>query len=1045
MKEREIKKTKKYPFYGYSPNLIESFLIIGFDNSFKNEKALEILDNKNLNQKPKKKEEEQNTESNVKLIPTFIPGRPIVLNNISTDFHDGVLNEEEIIKNMFPNNQTPIHISFSKTGKLEPSNQNLLFYLSADRIYEEDPGESEEKQYNSNIMFNVYGYLFWECYNVQDSKVFFPQIFVFISQYSYFKLFSYLSQNIIFRIRKNINFEVPLEIQLYNIVNFTPSPIICDLQMDLLLNYDLLNIKSHNKPEIIKILKEKKEIKKEENVERKQNEINSMTLLQLSGYPYFDIDLSFLFGYFKFESLFTIYLFSFLEFKMFFFSSSLEFINTIMYITKFLSFPIMDNSDLGQIYTISKEAFLNKKEVIKNNLIGINCAYDKKIEIPEAYGNHFIISHKNDSLDLYFNGDYLYSHIINIKNDVNDSSNINYCNNIQINDNNRNIMKIIRTIENTVKESEEENENEKKCRSFLEGIILTMHQSLFQCFRNIMNNDKINNNNMMSLKTIIKELNINEGNYKNFDYQYDEYREYNENILRPFFNFNLTIFKYFHDMLNLMILNRVSSSEGNYEAIYYNIQYKREDPDNLSECDKIFFDYFEKTSKFHQFFNLFMKKNLTPELSRPSMIMTEEFINVIEALKADERKDFAQVINCFYQNKDFIQSINNFYQNSSKIGKIDFNNFYIYFRGNFGKNLFDICLNTSKVEKSILETKTITKYIYQQKGFQLDNDILRKYVYLLNDLEEKDLYLYFPSLKYILSENKLPVINSTAFADFLESTLINEKFYVIEEILVFVLLSIYIITLKNKVIIFHFFEEILKIEIKRKLILRKYIYLILLIINDLIKEKISKQENYINELLLYKEIMNCIYTNTKKCYYPNEGLSTLVENFIVHQMKYEELLKQKKYSEENKKIIAKYNSDERDIPEEGVSYIVILKDNACKDKGPIKDEALISTIETLGYLGSIQYTCKTCQTKIKPDLFFVLVPIDKSGNTGFLSLSCSYKNITNLLKNILAGKVTDQKKIEKELFDIIGNLIFYLNYKKGRNNIISGYLASCLR
>ena len=91
----------------------------------------------------------------------------------------------------------------------------------------------------------------------------------------------------------------------------------------------------------------------------------------------------------------------------------------------------------------------------------------------------------------------------------------------------------------------------------------------------------------------------------------------------------------------------------------------------------------------------------------------------------------------------------------------------------------------------------------------------------------------------------------------------------------FIILKIYIITLKKKIIIFHFFEKIITLNIQRKAILRNYIFIILLLLNDEVKEKIKNNENYIKELLLYKEIMNCIYESQSKgntLYYPNEKL-----------------------------------------------------------------------------------------------------------------------------------------------------------------------------
>ena len=179
-----------------------------------------------------------------------------------------MLNEEEIINYCFPNKDTPVYACNVK-NEMQPLNQNLIFYLSAEKIIKEisqdnDPIDKEDKKLNSHIMFHVFGYLFWECYYSGNFKIFFPKIFVFISQYPYFKFFSYLSQNIIYRIKNAINFEIPLEIQMYNIVNFTPSPLNYDLQLDLLTINDLLSIKEPKKP------KKTFETIKKINVEKKK-------------------------------------------------------------------------------------------------------------------------------------------------------------------------------------------------------------------------------------------------------------------------------------------------------------------------------------------------------------------------------------------------------------------------------------------------------------------------------------------------------------------------------------------------------------------------------------------------------------------------------------------------------------------------------------------------------------------------------------------------------------------------------------------------------
>lgn len=239
---------KNYPFLGYSKNLIECFLIIGFETPFKN-KLSTIIMNKLNNSLTKNKNGEldnQALKEPIKNNSYIIKDKPVILNNISSDFKDAILKEEEIINYMYPNDYTQIYV-YDKNDKKDKNikNQNLFFYLSADKILEKISTDTAEnignKKLDSYVMFNVHGYLFWEKYNINNYIVFFPKIFVIISQYSYFKFFSYLSQNLVCRFEKGIKTEIPLEIQMYNIVRFTPSPINYSLQLDIITTDDFIN------------------------------------------------------------------------------------------------------------------------------------------------------------------------------------------------------------------------------------------------------------------------------------------------------------------------------------------------------------------------------------------------------------------------------------------------------------------------------------------------------------------------------------------------------------------------------------------------------------------------------------------------------------------------------------------------------------------------------------------------------------------------------------------------------------------------------------
>ena len=103
---------------------------------------------------------------------------------------------------------------------------------------------------------------------------------------------------------------------------------------------------------------------------------------------------------------------------------------------------------------------------------------------------------------------------------------------------------------------------------------------------------------------------------------------------------------------------------------------------------------------------------------------------------------------------------------------------------------------------------------------------------------------------------------------------------------------------------------------------------------------------------------------------------------------------------------------------------------------------MIKISEALEYKGLIQTTCKSCQLKIRPNLFFVHVPMDKSGASGFFSICYSYKISLDVLKASFNNKFNDK---EEDFFNVIANMIFYISSKEGINNKISNYLATCLK
>ena len=100
-----------------------------------------------------------------------------------------------------------------------------------------------------------FSFVFYEMIHVSNSlKIHVPKVFNILSQYPYFIEFNNLFEHI-YKLFKINNQEIPLEIMLYNIINFIPSPINHEMLISLFPNKDLISYEKEvqkKKDEIIK-------------------------------------------------------------------------------------------------------------------------------------------------------------------------------------------------------------------------------------------------------------------------------------------------------------------------------------------------------------------------------------------------------------------------------------------------------------------------------------------------------------------------------------------------------------------------------------------------------------------------------------------------------------------------------------------------------------------------------------------------------------------------------------------------------------------------
>ena len=246
-------KIEQYPL-GESPRLIDEFLIMGYTNVVKEEKVINII-----------KSEISSNKNNDKLnfLKVFtIYHLPTLLSSITSNSNYTLIDTQNIITYVYP---IPPKIYYcNPENKEEPTNSKIVF-----------------NNIHNGIVNIGYAYCFYEkdIIKLDENEkkeliIYFPKAFVIISQYNYFYTFHKICENLHKQFLSD-NIEIPLEIQIYNLVNFIPCPL--DNKLELIIFPD---------KELSSIIK-----CKDFNEYKKLNDNNNCLFLeQLGGYKHTEIN-----------------------------------------------------------------------------------------------------------------------------------------------------------------------------------------------------------------------------------------------------------------------------------------------------------------------------------------------------------------------------------------------------------------------------------------------------------------------------------------------------------------------------------------------------------------------------------------------------------------------------------------------------------------------------------------------------------------------------------------------------------------------------------
>ena len=745
---------KKYPYLAYSQNMIEYFAIIGYPEKL----VPQILDTQ------RKK---------------FNNFSPKLLSAVTSTSDYGIVDNNLIISQIYPENPLVILINKNAPDQDPPPPSNVIYSFCF------DSQDGKEK------LFHVcYAYKFYEKYkyyktNNKYEEYYIPKAFCIISQYYYFHFFQYICKNIYSLIELKNQNPIPTEITAYNIVNFIPSPMNYSLHLDL-FSYAL--------------------------------NVSNVEIEQLSGYPYIDIDLSQIFNLIPLYLFLQVYLITFLEISMIFFSSNLELLNMVMFILYILNYPCNDSTYFWHIVSISKDNFVDENKFVGKimvSIIGLNANYSEDIDTSPFGKYHYIFDIDNKKLILKKPLD------LSDDEDENDFENLRYLQNY---------------IENIIKDKIEDS-------IFLKPFIERLRKSLeFVLSKN-------------------PDFSLNPKNkYVDFFYSSKEILEQNKKIQEIFYDFCLNILTLFYqdNSLNSSFDKIKKDREEESDKRLYKIRNIPEDTQmNINERN--FCNLFRNSVKYKIYFENFIKNLESIEIFKIPLFFSEEFINIKSvdiSNKIINKLSLFNIIDSFY------------YSNQHATINITLNNIFSDYLERLKKFFKPFLIPESSNNNQLIKfnKKIINKYIYLLNNFY-DKDELRDLFPSIR-IKEGDL---IPLIDRRYIANTIQNIIE-------QKNLIELNNYLIYAMVYIFSIAIPLHSYKKMLM---YLDDLIKGLNEIKVFTRKYVFILIKSFYQyyfIHKTEQIYPDLRISNIKMY--FFNLIYFLKKKLILPNEEMMLILKNFF---------------------------------------------------------------------------------------------------------------------------------------------------------------------
>ena len=586
-------KNIKYPFSGIAPNLIDKFLVLAYEpKTIEHTYQCFNIDPKN--------------EFKTRFRYFEFEERPYIVNEIVNDYAKDLLDNDLILELIFPNFPQMYFLEKQfMTGRKELDEELLISNYSI--IFSINPQDNS----GSKKSYNGLGFIFYvptehKTMGEVDGVLYVPMAYVILSEFPYFYHFNEICKNVLIQMKKESD-EIPIDILLYNTVKYAPSPI----NMSINLSFGALFGFPQNKNNRIEDIL----ISLNTNSGNANKGIPTLFFNQLSGYPFMDINLSFIFNLIPPEIIVEVFIFSFLEHDIIFYSSRPEILNMVMYIFSCFNYPFNDSIYYWHVLSVSEDSFMSGSSTFVgktcSTITGILSEYDPDILTTKKIREHFVLDIDNKN---FF---FLYQEETE---EVKDT------------------MELYTYIKNCAADADEISGDTKKIDKetkikhyFNDGI------QLYEVIRNLMEE-------LQRRAKKVTSTNYNEKLIKpTFLTLYEDESEMeciksNMRLQKAFFTFITQIMQNFVSILSIGEENkeRDSYSESRIPSIVININIKKEDNSNEEEekkrrlmakkAGKIFKAKFQDCSKYSSFVINFCKFHETIDLYKIPYTFINEFV-----------------------------------------------------------------------------------------------------------------------------------------------------------------------------------------------------------------------------------------------------------------------------------------------------------------------------------------------------------------------------------------------------------------------------------